>query len=233
MKLEMYSEHAQKYDLAVRDNIYNAHLERPSLQAMLEDITGLDVLDLGCGSGVYAEYLIEQGATKITCLDASEQMIAIVKHKFGDRVSAYSQDLSIGLPQEASNSADVIISPLVIHYIEDLPALFAEISRVLKPSGYIVFSTHHPFADFECSSSGNYFERELVKDVWDTVGEPVEVTFYHRSLTEIMDAVTTNGLAVIQLSEGRVSDNVKQISMQQYEYLSKNPNFIFVKCRKL
>ncbi|WP_028862045.1 class I SAM-dependent methyltransferase [Psychromonas aquimarina] len=233
MKSDMYSKHAEKYDLAVQDNIYNAHLERPSLQAMLDDLSGLNVLDLGCGTGIYAEFLIEQGAAEITCLDASQQMIEIVNSKFADRVSAYPQDLSTGLPREKSNSADVIICPLVVHYIEDLSALFKEVNRVLKAGGYIVFSTHHPFADFECSRSGNYFERELVNEVWDTVGEPVEVVFYRRSLTEIMDALTTNGLAVTQLSEGRVSDKVQEISMERYDYLSNNPNFIFIKCQKL
>ncbi|WP_019615349.1 class I SAM-dependent DNA methyltransferase [Psychromonas ossibalaenae] len=233
MKSLMYSEHAEKYDSAVQDNIYNACLERPSLQAMLNDLAGLNVLDLGCGSGVYTQLLIEQGAAEITCIDVSEKMIQIVDSKFGSRVSSYSQDLSIGLPQEEPNSKDVIICPLVIHYIEDLCVLFQAVNRVLKAGGYMVFSTHHPLADFECSRSGNYFERELITDVWDTVGEPVEVVFYRRSLTEIMDAVTKNGLAVTQLSEGKVADKVKEISMERYNYLSKNPNFIFIKCQKL
>ncbi len=100
------------------------------------------------------------------------------------QVLAYSQDLSIGLPKEASNSVDVIICPLMVHYIEDLSQLFLEINRVLKKGGYFVFSTHHPFADFETTISGNYFERELVTEKWKTVGEPIEVTFYRRSLTD-------------------------------------------------
>lgn len=229
MKSKMYSTFAEKYDLAIKDNIYNAHLERPSLKALIGDISGLDVLDLGCGSGVYAEFLVE----KITCLDLSEQMIEIVKNKLGDRVSAYTQNLSIGLPRERSISADVIICPLVIHYIEDLSIFFKEVSRVLKVGGYIVFSTHHPFADFELSSSGNYFERELVNDVWKTVGEPIEMTFYRRSLTEIMNAITKNGLVVTELTEGKVSVKAKDISPDTYEYLLRNPNFIFIKSQKL
>ncbi|OLQ71369.1 SAM-dependent methyltransferase [Photobacterium proteolyticum] len=229
----MYSKYAEQYDSAVQDNIYNAHFERPSMQAMLDDLSGKDVLDLGCGSGVYAEFLIKQGASSITCIDASEEMIKLVRHKLGDRVVSYTQDLSIGLPKEKSNSTDVIICPLVLHYLQDLSTLFDDVNRVLKPSGYMVFSTHHPFADFECSTSGNYFECELVKDIWDTVGTPVDVTFYRRSLTEIMTAITNSGLVVSQLSEGIVSEKVKELSLQHYEHLSNNPNFIFIKCQKL
>lgn len=232
MKLEMYSTHAEKYDLVIRDNIYNAHFERPSLQAMLGDLKGLNVLDLGCGSGVYTQYLLEQGVKQITCVDASKEMIDIVSRKFGDKVVAYSQDVGFGLPDEPSEKFDVIISPLMLHYIEDLNVVFREASRVLKTGGYMAFSTHHPFADFECSKSGNYFEREVVFETWGTIGEPVEVEFYRRSLTEIMDAITTNGLVVSQVSEGKVSDEARNMSQEAYDYLSKKPNFIFIKCYK-
>ncbi len=57
MKSALYSKHAKQYDLAVKDNIYNTHLERPSLQALLGDLSQLTVLDLACGSGIYTEFL--------------------------------------------------------------------------------------------------------------------------------------------------------------------------------
>ncbi|MCE7554013.1 class I SAM-dependent DNA methyltransferase [Aliivibrio fischeri] len=229
----MYTTFAEQYDNVVRDNIYNAYLERPSLQAMLGDVNGCDVIDLGCGSGVYADYFIHRGVAKLTCIDYSPNMIEIVKRKFGDRVTAYAQDASIGLIREASESADLIISPLMIHYLEDLSVLFNDVARVLKNGGSLAFSTHHPFADFECTLSGNYFEREFITEMWNTVGEPVEVTFYRRSLTEIMNAITDSGLVVTQLSEGKVAEEVKHLSLEKYEYLSKKPNFIFIKCQKL
>ena len=155
----MYSKHASRYAEVVKDNVYNANFERPSLQAMLTDLEGSSVLDLGCGSGIYAEYLLEQGASSITCIDSSEEMIDIVKANLGSKVNAYTQDLSLGLPKEKTKSTDVIICPLVIHYLESLATFFQEIHRVLKPGGYLVFSTHHPVLDFELSPSGNYFKR--------------------------------------------------------------------------
>ncbi len=45
---KMYTTFAEKYDSAVQDNIYNAHLERSSLQTILGDVSGLDIIDLGC-----------------------------------------------------------------------------------------------------------------------------------------------------------------------------------------
>ena len=78
MKSEMYSQYAREYDFAIQNNIYNAHFERPSLQAMIGEVDGKNVLDLGCGSGIYAKYLLDKGA-KVTSIDISREMIDIVK----------------------------------------------------------------------------------------------------------------------------------------------------------
>tara|TARA_Y100001956_G_scaffold21591_1_gene21139 strand:- start:6233 stop:6925 length:693 start_codon:yes stop_codon:yes gene_type:complete len=229
----MYTKHASKYAEVVKDNIYNALLERPSTLAMLDDVAGKDVIDMGCGPGEYVSWFLEHSVNQLTCTDLSHEMISLVQEKHGERVNAYVQDIALGLPREPNESADLIVCPLVLHYIEDLVPVFAEVYRVLKPGGYMVFSTHHPFADFECSVSGNYFLREEVEEEWDTVGEPVKVSFYRRSLTEICDAITSSGLHISRVSEGKVDESVKQTSLPTYEYLKKNPNFIFVRCEKL
>lgn len=238
MKSDMYSKFAHEYDEIIQDNIYNANLERPTLQSMLPTLVNLSVVDLGCGSGVYAQYLLAQGAAKITCIDYAEEMVQLVARKaeladVKNRVNAYAQDLSKGLPNEIDASADLVISPLMVHYLEDLNPLFVDVHRILKTGGSFVFSTHHPFADFECSKSGNYFERELVQQEWDTVGKPVQVKFYRRSLTELTNAVTQNGLIITQISEGKVDEKAKDMDSETYNYLSNNPNFIFIKCQKI
>lgn len=232
MSSNMYSEYALQYDHVIQDNVYNAHLERPSLQSLLSPVSGLDILDLGCGSGVYAQYFIQQKVKSITCIDFSREMIALVKEKFGRKVTAYVQDLSIGLPKEKNESADVVACPLVVHYLEDLNPLFKDIARVLKPQGYMVFSTHHPFVDFASTVSGNYFQCEYLTQQWNTIGKPVSVSFYRRSLTDITDAITKNGLVISKISEGKVAKEAEAISKKKYQYLRNNPHFIFIKCQK-
>lgn len=229
---KLYSEHAQAYSQAVQDNIYNALYERPSTQALLRSVAGKTVIDMGCGSGVYSDWLLQQGAASVTCVDASEQMIAIVESRFNNQVRAYVQDLSQGLPQEPSHSADVIICPLVLHYIADLGPVFAEVYRVLKPGGYMVFSTHHPLADAKDSPSGNYFARELLHQEWDTVGQPVAVSFYRRSLSELCHSITANGLLISAISEGQVDPKVQSLDPDTYLFLTTSPNFIFIRCEK-
>lgn len=230
---DMYTKHASKYGEVVKENIYNALLERPSTMAMLDNLSGKRVIDMGCGSGIYTEWFLTQGVESATCIDASTDMVELVKAKMGDQVNAYVQDLSLGLPNEADNSADVIVCPLVLHYIDDLKPVFQEVYRVLKPEGYMVLSTHHPFADFECSVTKNYFDRELIEEEWNTVGEPVTVRFFRRSLTEITEAISASGLAISKISEGEVDERAKAISEDTYHHLKANPNFIFIRCDKL
>lgn len=232
MKSEMYSTCAPQYSLAIEENIYNACLERPSLNALIGDVKGKDVIDLGCGPGIYAAQFISQGAKSVTCLDLHDEMIALVREKLGNKVNAYSQDLSQGLPHEKSNHADLIVCPLVLHYIEHLSPFFEEIHRVLKPGGRFAFSTHHPFADFQDSAHGNYFKRELITQDWNTIGKPICVSFYRRSLTEFCKAITDAGLVITKISEGEVREKAKDISETTYEYLKKNPHFIFIACQK-
>ncbi len=230
---ELYTTFADKYDAVIQQNIFNTLYDFPSMTQMIGEVDGLEILDLGCGSGVYANYFLENGAKRVVGIDASEQMVEILKQKLGNRVDAYVQDLSIGLPKEASDSFDLVVSALMIHYIEDLKSLFSEVRRVLKPNGVFAFSTHHPFADFDCSESGDYFQREFVSEKWDTVGEPVEVQFYRRSLSEITNALKSNGFAILDLNEGAVSEEASSINIDVYKHLKTKPNFLFIKAMKL
>lgn len=100
-------------------------------------LANLDVVDLGCGSGVYVEYLLTQGVNKVTCIDYAEEMVRLLSYKSepageSDRVVAHAQDLSLGLPNEPDSSTDLVISSLMVHYLEDLNRLFSDVYRVLK-----------------------------------------------------------------------------------------------------
>jgi len=230
MGSELYRKHAAEYARAIQNNAYNSQYERPSLMAMLPSVNNSNVLDMGCGPGLYTQELIEMGA-KVTAIDNSPEMIDLVKDNSGDGVRAYVQDLNDGLPLQSDSSFDLVISPLTIHYIEDWRTLFCEIARVLRPFGQFVFSTHHPMMDFESTVSGNYFDTELLTQEWNTIGAPVEVSFYRRPLTELFRAVENAGMNVVTLREGVPTEEMKLNSTETYDLISTTPTFIFVKCK--
>lgn len=225
----MYSEHAREYAAAIRDNNYNANYDRPSLLSLLPDVRGKTVIDLGCGPGEYAETLLNQGA-RVTAVDGSEPMVELVKEKLGERVRCYQQDLAQGLPHEHDDVYDLAVSALMIHYLENLTPLFLEIRRVLKPGGLFVFSTHHPFVDFQFTPSGNYFLQEKIVDEWDTLGKPVRVEYFRRSLSQIIQPLTEARFSVLELSEGKPAAEMAQTAPESFQKLSTEPGFLFLKC---
>ena len=50
--------------------------EWPALRALLPDLDGLTVVDLGCGFGWFCRWVREQGAASVLGIDASEKMLA-------------------------------------------------------------------------------------------------------------------------------------------------------------
>jgi ubiquinone/menaquinone biosynthesis C-methylase UbiE len=118
-------------------------LEEPVVRAALGDVNGLRALDLGCGTGRHALWFAEQGAV-VTAVDFSEGMLAEARQKlFAERVHFLQHDLHEPLPFE-DGEFDVVVSGLVLEHIQDLPRLFLEIRRVVKPEGRVVISAMHP-----------------------------------------------------------------------------------------
>ena len=57
-----YDEVAEKYAEDTDINAFNASYERPAMLSLLPDVKGMSVLDAGCGSGFYTEWLVSHGA---------------------------------------------------------------------------------------------------------------------------------------------------------------------------
>jgi 2-polyprenyl-3-methyl-5-hydroxy-6-metoxy-1,4-benzoquinol methylase len=70
----IYDEFAERFERHAETALWNAEYDRPAVLGMLGDVAGKAVLDAGCGPGIYAEELLERGASVIA-VDASEQMI--------------------------------------------------------------------------------------------------------------------------------------------------------------
>lgn len=117
--------------------------EWPSLRAMLPELKGLRVVDLGCGYGWFCRYAREQGAADVLGLDVSEQMLARARSMTSDAGIRYERaDLEhLDLPPA---SFDFAYSSLTLHYIADLAGLLSTLHRALVPGSRFVLSIEHP-----------------------------------------------------------------------------------------
>src|SRR5262245_54324212 len=88
-------------------------LEEPIFREAIGDAMGLDVLDLGCGTGRHALWLANSGA-KVTAVDFSEGMLDRARRKPGaDAVRFLAHDLTRPLPF-STGAFDLIASGLVL-----------------------------------------------------------------------------------------------------------------------
>ena len=151
---------------------YGFYSEQPAhtfdyLRAPLLSLLGKErnrqILDLGCGNGYFANYLISQGYNAYGT-DASEEGIRIARKANPERF--FLQDLSTGkLPNELQNMKfDTVISTEVIEHLYD-PAGFIDFCKqVLNGKGEIIITT--PYHGYLKNLSLSIFNK------WDSHWSP-------------------------------------------------------------
>ena len=117
--------------------------EWPALRALLPDLRGRRVLDLGCGFGWFCRWARAQGASHVEGIDVSQKMLARARAATSDAAIVYTRaDMErLALPAAAF---DLVYSSLALHYIADLEWLLSEVQQALVPGGSLVFSVEHP-----------------------------------------------------------------------------------------
>jgi SAM-dependent methyltransferase len=156
-KLDLYSTAYANYDLdayrQARIETYGEDLGQTSWVTVEESnaIPGLlglssdsNVLEIGCGSGRYALRLAERVGCRVLGLDINAVGIRNANELASQQhleslVRFEVCDASRPLPF-ADLGFDAVLSNDVLCHIPGRPALFAELHRVLKPGGSLLFS---------------------------------------------------------------------------------------------
>ena len=104
-----------------------------------------DILDLGCGTGLAGEALIDVAKTLVG-IDLSKEMLKIAAAK--NIYTRLTQDeIHHALSQEQSASFDIIVSSDVFVYIGDIKVIFDQVYNVLKVGGFFAYSTEALFSE--------------------------------------------------------------------------------------
>ena len=224
---DSYEGKARKYAEAVDTKPWNAHYERPAVISLLPSLKNTKVLDAGCGSGWYAEYLLDQGAT-VVAFDFNSDFINLTRSRIGERAKVLQADLAEPLTFANDGEFDLVVCPLVMHYLKDWQPALREFQRVLKPHGTLVFSTHHPFQDWQYFKKDDYFAVDLLEDEWD-IGK---VTFYRRPLTAMSRDLESTGFVIERILEPQPTEDFKRVDPKGYERHMKRPLFLVIRARK-
>ncbi|KUN20316.1 ubiquinone biosynthesis methyltransferase UbiE [Streptomyces corchorusii] len=133
---------------------------------LLEKIRpGERVLDIGCGTGRFTVPMAELGA-QVSGLDLSEAMLEVAAGKLRERnLTADLREGDMAHMPFPDGSFDTVTSMLALMHLplEDRPAVFAEVHRVLRPGGRMLLGVKN--ALFEEMFTGDRFASVDVTDV--------------------------------------------------------------------
>jgi len=161
------------------------------------DVSGLAVLDAGCGEGYLSRILTSRGAS-VTGIDISAPLVEIARTKeFADRITYQVADLSQPLPSY-QNHFDLITSFFVLNDVSDYRGFLATLGSVLRHGGRLVIFMNNPYS---------FVLKNFVTDYFASGAFPylgmaelgVKVHFYQRTLEQYLDASFAAGLRLEKL----------------------------------
>jgi SAM-dependent methyltransferase len=136
----VFENYAKYYDLLYKDKDYKKEIDYiDSLIKKHSKKDNISVLDLGCGTGIHANYLSEKGYT-VTGIDFSEDMIAIANQKKKPNTEFFvfdATDFKLG------KKYDIILS--LFHVVSyqttnrNVDSLFRNVYEHLEENGIFIF----------------------------------------------------------------------------------------------
>lgn len=208
------------------ENPYQADMEFPGTTDLIPDVSDCRVLDAGCGSGVYTEWLLDRGAD-VVAVDLSENMLEQTADLVGERATLYQADLSDPLEFAADDEFDGIVSGSVIDHVEDWHRLFAEFARVLSPGGFFVFSIRHPMQNLLEFDDWGYFDVERRITDWG-----IDTPHYTRPLSGVLNPLAETGFHVEEVAEPKPTAAFREKLPEDYQTLQDKPYWLCLRARR-
>lgn len=190
------------------------------------------ILDLGCGTGYFTRKLSGRYPNaKVTGADLAKGMIDFCRAQSNQEYYVCADALK--LPFD-NNSFDFVFSNLTIQWIEELPQLFQELNRVLKPEGLLLFTTLGPDTLYELKQSwaavndyqhvNNFIDMHHVGDAMlsarmsDPVVDNEPVVIGYNRATELMRDLKNIGAHNIDSSRNHGLTSPRQLRKLEQEY---------------
>lgn len=169
----IYQTDADRYEALISREDYQGNIPRATDEIV--NVNGLDILDLGAGTGRLT-LLLAPRARSIRSFDVSEEMLRVCRERL---VASGSSNWQVDVADHRSipvedHSADIIVSGWSVSYLAvwnpeswrvELEKWLGEVKRVLRPNSHIVL--------FESLGTGNEspIQLEHLKDYYPWLDE--------------------------------------------------------------
>lgn len=229
----------------MREQQINANnlIEKPQMQEMLpKDVSGMTILDLGCGAGGLSKMLSDAGAKYVLGTDISKNMIneankIAVKGKLEFKVMAMEEI------DQIHKKFDMVVSSLAFHYVKDFEKMIKDISNLLKPNGLLVFSQEHPMRACRVYTNEqskqididgkHYFlisdYQNMGKRVYNWNGTNVEK--YHRTIEYIINTLSNSNLNIEHIMPSYATKKAIKL-VDKYKYQADLPYYLYIRAKK-
>ncbi|MCL2397333.1 MAG: class I SAM-dependent methyltransferase [Defluviitaleaceae bacterium] len=201
----------QYMELRHKASSYNNLVEQPNMKALLPDLMGMTILDMGCGFGGACTDFINRGASRVVAIDVSEKMLATARETNGHANIEY---MRLGMEQidDIWEKFDLVYSSMAMHYIADFGRVAANVYDLLGDCGIFQFSQEHPMVTAPHDGS-EWIRDEKGKKVAAPVSDYLEngkrhaewlgedVVKYHRSISEIINTLISSGFTIANIVE--------------------------------
>ena len=108
------------------------------------DLNGKTVLDIGCGSGVYAVEALRRGAQHVVAFDPAQGMLDLVRQRLQKSGVEGRCELVLGtFPDASLKPADHVIVMGVMDYIEDAEGFLRSLRPLVRQSAAVSFPSRH------------------------------------------------------------------------------------------
>jgi len=164
-------------------------LEQRFVKSLLPRIDGMNVLDVGCGTGRWLQTLGDGKPAALVGVDSSRAMLSRAEMKCGGNC-----DLVLGeataLPV-ADSFSDLVLASFVLSYIAQLELFASELRRVTRVGACVFVTDVHPETATACRWKRAFHVGE----------ERVELDVHNRSLRQIVCCFERFGFEVTCIAE--------------------------------
>jgi ubiquinone/menaquinone biosynthesis C-methylase UbiE len=227
-----------------KGSLHHIRLAIPAVMELLSPKAGEKILDIGCGQGVLAQYIISEKAL-YTGIDISEKLIKIAKNR-----KLQNSSFIVGDARQLNLTGfDKAVMLLSIQDMDPLDRVIASAAKAIKSGGCLVIFMNHPAFRIPRQSGwgwdgGRKLQYRRIDRYLTPLAVPMKdyssqttgvTTSFHRPLQSYINTLGENGFAIDKVLEIPTYKTSQPGPNSRAENLAfrEIPQFLAVRARKV